>query len=350
MGAHDFEPQFGVLVDDLDKATGGALTDASEWITKAAVDFLDSYVGKIILSTIAGIVTGGVGAAIVGPTLAALAFTIPAAALGEVKFVSAFIGVLDDYTKTPEIDSFVGASEAVGNDAKRALATITAERGKPAELAQAYAELEALYGHRRLYEVSPEEFSKMYAAKVREIQGPDWQTTETPQSLAARLGIREDAAALAIGVWNGVLPDMSGYDARTGKRINVNFKQGLAGGTAQAVKQAVAMQSAKTGISSGVKTGITQAMAAPPTTMTAKAAPTLAAQTALREAAAAQLAAPVAPPPAASAAGVTARDAAPVVAGVAAGAIASVAAGLAIGPVLAIGAGAALLTRWALNR
>lgn len=347
--SREHEPQFGVLVDDIDEATGGALTDASEWITKASVDFLDSYVGKIILSTIAGIVTGGVGAAIVGPTLAALAFTIPAAALGEVKFVSAFIGVLDDYTKSPAIDSFVGASDAVGNDARRALTTITEERGKPKELAQAYAELEALYGKRRLYEVSPEEFSKMYAAKVREIQGPDWQTSESPQSLAKRLGIREDAAALAIGVWNGVLPDMSGYDPKTGKKISVNFQQGLGGNTAKAVMQAVNMQSAKTGITSGVKTGIIAAEAAPPTTLAAKAAPTLAAQAAIRQTAGAQVAAPAggAQP---SAGGFEPRDAAPVVAGVAAGAVASVAAGLTIGPVIAIGAGVALLTRYALKR
>lgn len=348
--SRDLDFQFGVLVDDIDKASGGALTDASAWISKAAVDFLDSYVGKIVLATIAGIVTGGVGAAIVGPTLAALAFTLPAAALGEVKFVSAFIGVLDDYTKNPVLDSFPGASEAVGNDARRALTAITAERGKPAELAQAYAELNALYGPGRLYTVSPEEFSKMYAAKVREIQGPDWQTSESPQSLSKRLGVREDAAALAIGVWNGVLPDMSGYDPKSGKKISVSLQQGLSGNTARAVTQAIAMQSAKTGISSGVKTGIVAAEAAPPTTTAAKAAPTLAAQAALRQSAAAQLAAPVASGAAPSAGGFEARDAAPVVAGVAAGAVASVAAGLAIGPVIAIGAGVALLTRYALKR
>lgn len=252
----ELQPEFGVLVDDIDKATGGALSDASDWITQATMDFLDSYIGKIIIATIAGVVTGGVGAAILGPTLATLSFVIPAAALGEVKFFSGFVAILDDYTKNPVINSFLGASEAVGNDAKRALEVLANERGKPKEVAQALAELNALYGPGRLYTVSPAEFSKMYAEKVRQIQGPNYQTAETPAQLSARLGIREDAAALAIGVWNGSMPDMTGYDPETGKRLtNLAFKSGL-GGKAAAVQHFVSGLSAKSGKSSAIVSGV----------------------------------------------------------------------------------------------
>lgn len=266
----EFQPEFGVLIDDIDEATGGAVTDASNWITKAATDFLDSYIGKIIIATIAGVVTGGIGAAILGPTLATLSFVLPAAALGEVKFFSGFIAILDEYTKNPLINSFLGASEAVGNDAKRALEVLANERGKPKEVAQAFDELNALYGPNRLYSVSPEEFSKMYAEKVRQIQGPNWKTTETPAQLSARLGIREDSAALAIGAWNGEMPDMTGYDPETGKRLtNLSFKSGL-GNRSTDVQKFISSLSATSSKSSAMTSAVKSSVT--PSTMAAQTA------------------------------------------------------------------------------
>lgn len=341
----EHEPHFAGAFD---AALGGAVTSGGELALKAGAAFLDSAIGKILITLVAGVITGGAGAAIVGPILAAIGPTLPAMLIGETTFLSDWVADMTAYTNSPLVLQVPGLSDAIGTDTARAMLYIQQQKigPKQAEIDRRVQQHDMQGG----FLDTPEAFAAWYRTMMIEVIGPDAKYVGSPDELATKLGIRPDAAAMAIAVWNGTkLPDMSKYDPMTGWPKTVFFNQGPSASTSRNVIQAVTMQSAKTGITSGVKTGIIAAEAAPPTTMAAKAAPTLAAQAAIRQTAGAQ-AAQGAPPAAPSAGGFEPRDAAPVVAGVAAGAVASVAAGLTLGPVVAIGAGVALLTRWAMKR
>lgn len=196
--------------------TVGDVTEAgTKQALKAGAAFLDSAIGKIIITLVAGVVTGGAGAAVVGPVLAAIGPTLPAALLGETSFLSDWTNDMFQYTNAPAVLQVPGLSEAIGADTAKAMEYIQKQKIGPKENEIKRNVLKHDFEGGFLQ--TAEEYAAWYRTMMLQVIGPDAKTNETPEGLAAKLHIRQDSAAMAISVWNGTkLPDMKKYDPATG--------------------------------------------------------------------------------------------------------------------------------------
>lgn len=246
-----------------DAALGGAVTSGGEQALKAGAAFLDSAIGKILITLVAGVITGGAGAAIVGPVLAALGPTLPAMLIGETTFLSDWVNDLTAYTNSPLVLQVPGLSEAIGADTAKAMQYIQQVKigPKQKEIDKRIMDHDFQGG----FLATPDEFAAWYRTMMLEVIGPDAKYGGTPEELAEKLKIRQDAAAMAISVWNGTkLPDMKKYDPYTGLPKNVTYNSpSLSKGTVAAVKADIKTKSASSAINPNVAKTIAASVAPP---------------------------------------------------------------------------------------
>lgn len=219
-----YEPEMGFDLDTVGKAGIAATEQAGEQLIQLGAQFLDSMIGKIILTLVAGVITGGAGAALLGPVLASMSYALPAALIGETSFLTDWTNDMFAYTNAPQVIAVPGLSENIAKDTSRAMAAIQAEMidgDKAARLVNLSPTILNQTALNKMME-GKDVYNDWYRQQALQIIGINSKVTETPAQLARRLGVREDAAAMAISVWNATeRPDMSKYDPATGFPKNV---------------------------------------------------------------------------------------------------------------------------------